>query len=303
MHYIVLGGGISPEKTVSLRSAAAVQTALEELGHTVSFIDPDTISTDRLLEEALVSDGVFPILHGIGGEDGALQEHFEKHTIPYFGPSHQACIASFDKAVFKKILEANALPTPRWNVISAEQLATEPLTDHPFVLKPITGGSSIDTFIIRTIPFDSAPLLDAFNRYGTMLIEELIEGHEITVGVLEDEALPVVEIIPPQDKEFDYENKYNGATQELCPPENISKELQEAAQELALKAHAVTNGRHLSRTDMLIDKNNALYIIDTNTIPGLTDQSLYPKAAAVAGYKCTALVQRFVELLEARTTS
>ncbi|MGH7218221.1 MAG: D-alanine--D-alanine ligase family protein [Candidatus Microsaccharimonas sp.] len=297
MHYVVLGGGISPEKEVSHRSAHAVQQALEALNHTVEYLDPAVASVDEITAIAQESDGVFPILHGIGGEDGTIQTILEDAAIPYFGPDPAACHTTFNKVDFKRLLEENGLPTPEWNTVTAETLAAEPLTNAPFVIKPITGGSSIDTFIVRSLPFDPEPLLEALGRYETMLIETLVEGSEITIGILENEALPVVEIIPPQDKEFDYENKYNGTTRELCPPENISDSLQQEAQALAIAAHTVTGGRHLSRTDILINTQGQLFIIDTNTIPGLTSQSLYPKAAAEAGYSWEQLVERFIELL------
>lgn len=297
MHYIVLGGGISPEKAVSLRSASSFQAALEELGHTVTRIDPSEVSIQNIIEQARTSDGVFPILHGIGGEDGTLQEKFEAAGIAYFGPGAEACRLTLDKTQFKKILEDNNLPTPSWNLITAEELATEPLAQAPFVLKPFDGGSSIDTFIVRSVPFDNVPLEEALNRHGEMLIETLVEGYEVTVGVLGNEALPVVEIIPPKDQEFDYENKYNGSTTELCPPINVSQALQDQAQALALSVHSLTGCRHLSRTDILIDMDNNLFIIDTNTLPGLTNQSLYPKAAAAAGYSWTQLVDRFSKLI------
>ncbi len=298
MQYLVLGGGISPEKDVSARSAAAVHHALKELGHTVSYLDPSQVSLEEIIRLGKESDGVFPILHGVGGEDGDIQAYLEREGIPYFGPSLAACLATFDKADFKRILEKEGIPTPRWNVISANQLEDEPLTKKAFVLKPISGGSSIDTFIIRSLPFDSAPLLEALSRYETMLIEEFIEGTEITVGILDDTALPVVEIIPPENQEFDYENKYNGATQELCPPKHVSQELQAKAQTLALSTHQVTHCRHLSRTDILISRDGELYVIDTNTIPGLTNQSLFPKAGAAAGYNWLSLVERFTQLVK-----
>jgi len=298
MHYLILGGGISPEKDVSNRSSTAVLQALEQLGHSTTLLDPATVSIQEIIDAGRAADGVFPILHGVGGEDGSIQAHLEQAGIPYFGPSAESCRTTFDKADFKRILEQHSIPTPRWNVVSAEQFATEPLAQQPFVLKPITGGSSIDTFIIRALPYDQTYLLEALNRYGSMLIEEFIEGTEITVGILESTALPVVEIIPPVDQEFDYENKYNGATRELCPPENVSQELQEKAKALALATHEVTHCRHLSRTDMLINGDGELFVIDTNTIPGLTDQSLYPKAGAAAGYDWLALVQKFADLVE-----
>lgn len=297
MNYIVLGGGISPEKDVSKRSATAVRTALETLGHTVTALDPADTPIESILDLAAQSNGVFPILHGEGGEDGTIQKHLEAHDIPYFGPDTQACDNTFNKVAFKKILEANNLPTPRWNTITSETFSDEPLIQKPFVIKPIEGGSSIDTFIVRSTPFDSQPILEALSRYDAMLIEELIEGDEITVGVLDSDTLPVIEIIPPADKEFDYENKYNGATQELCPPVNVSESMQQTAQELAHEVHKITHCRHLSRTDILINRQGELFVIDTNTIPGLTNQSLFPKAAAEAGLDWATLVDRFTRLL------
>jgi len=297
MHYLVLGGGISPEKEVSIRSATAVHQALEELGHSATYLDPSEVPVEEIVKISKTTDGVFPILHGEGGEDGSIQLRLEQEAVPYFGPSSTSCLNTFDKAEFKKVLEAHDLPTPRWNVINAEQLSTEPLAKNPFVLKPIKGGSSIDTFIIRAVPFDRAPLLEALSRYGTMLIEELVEGAEITAGILENTALPIVEIVPPKDQEFDYENKYNGATQEFCPPVNVSEELQAKAKALALEVHKATQCRHLSRTDILINNDGELFVIDTNTIPGLTNQSLFPKAAAMAGYSWISLVEKFTQLV------
>jgi len=297
MHYLILGGGISPEKEVSHRSAHAVQRALEALGHTVTYSDPEFVTTEEIMTLAKSSDGVFPILHGIGGEDGSIQTMLEKESIPYFGPRPEACRNTFDKADFKRLLEQHAIPTPRWNVISEEALVTEPLAQEPFVLKPISGGSSIDTFIVRSLPFDDTPLKEALSRYGSMIIEELIDGTEVTVGILENTALPVIEIIPPANQDFDYENKYNGATQELCPPVSVSEERQAASQKLALEVHLVTQCVHISRTDIMIDKNGNQFVIDTNTIPGLSDQSLYPKAALTAGYSWNDLVNIFTRFV------
>ena len=298
MNYLVLGGGVSPESEVSHRSARAVQQALESLGHTATYVDPAKLTNEEIVTLARSHDGVFPILHGEGGEDGSLQELFEENIIPYFGPSTLSCANTYNKADFKKLLEANGLPTPRWTIVSLASFDNEPLIQQPFVLKPISGGSSIDTFIIRSLPFNEAPLKETLAVYGTMLLEELIDGDEVTVGVLNGKALPVIEIIPPINKEFDYENKYNGATQELCPPVNISAEAQATAQTLALSAHNITNCRHISRTDILINKNGEQFIIDTNTIPGLTNHSLFPKAAAAAGYKWVDLVDEFTKLVK-----
>src|SRR5439155_118541 len=120
-------------------------------------------------------------------------------------------------------------------------------------------------------------------KYDQMLLEELIEGVEITVPVLGDKALPVVEIVPPEGGEFDYDNKYNGRTQEICPARSISAKTQEQAQRLAERIHRLAGARHLSRTDLMVSADGKLYVLEINTIPGLTAQSLIPKSAAAAG--------------------
>ena len=169
------------------------------------------------------------------------------------------------------------------------------LTPGPLV-KPVDGGSSIGVCIVRrpatTI---SDQIRSTFETYRQMIVEELIEGDEITVGILEDTALPVIEIIPPENGEFDYENKYNGKTQELCPPQHISQEHQQAAQELALRIHKAAGCRDLSRSDFMLNRQGQLYLLETNTIPGMTNQSLYPRMALTAGISMPELVSRFVQ--------
>lgn len=296
MNILVIGGGTSDEREVSIRSAAAVREALTDLGHTVSYIDSFTSSTNYIVSVAKKNALVFPILHGRGGEDGRLQQLFEDAGVRYLGSTPIACQQTFDKVRFKNILRENNLPTPKSEVVDEKAFSESRLTNKPFVLKPISGGSSIDTFIARKLPHDSMAMTPAFKKYGHMLLEELIEGDEITVGILGNTALPVIEIIPPMGGEFDYENKYNGATSELCPPQNVSEDLQAQAQDLALKIHQLTDCRHLSRTDFMINKQGNLFAIDCNTIPGLTTQSLFPKAAKTAGLSWNQLVGKFIEL-------
>lgn len=296
MNILVLGGGTSPEREVSLRSAAAVRDAATDLGHVVTYLDPADASTNQILEVARPCDAVLPILHGTGGEDGRLQTAFESTGVRYLGSDAAACRSTFNKALFKELLIAHGFPTPAYEIVTAGTFKKSSLAQSPFVLKPIEGGSSIDTFIIRSFPYDAGPLIAAIKKYGKMLLEELIEGAEVTVGILDTEPLPVIEIIPPENGEFDYENKYNGATSELCPPRNVSQELQTRAQELAAQIHKAANCRHISRTDIMISNQGELFIIDTNTIPGMTDQSLFPKAARAAGCDWNSLVAKFIEL-------
>jgi D-alanine-D-alanine ligase len=292
MKVLVLKGGTSGERAVSLRSAAAVTKALLVAGYEAVEYD-----TEKGFEGILGvgADVVFPILHGAGGEDGSIQSFLEEHDLKYLGSNAKACRESFDKAVFKAIIASAGIPTPRSEVLNGKQFAVSTLAQQPHVLKPIDGGSSLDTFIVRKPGSEVIPG-DIFERYDHMLLEELIEGDEITIGILGDEALPVVEIIPPADEEFDYDNKYNGKTQELCPPEHIDASTQREAQELALQAHRASGCRHLSRVDIIVDQHKSMFVLELNTIPGLTDQSLYPKAAQEHGLSMPQLMKQFVEM-------
>lgn len=294
-YVIVLTGGISDEREVALRSGAAVADALKNLGHKVKVIDYDgKIASYR--DELLKADVVFPALHGKGGEDGTLQAELEKLNICYVGPDAKSSALCMDKWLYKMQIQ-DELPTPKGELVDDDTFWESDLTEKPFVLKPNDGGSSVDTFIVTNpSKVDVVQIADAFTRNPEMLLEELINGIEITVGVLGDQALPVCEIIPPSDGGFDYANKYNGKTQELCPPRNIPAKVQKLMQQYALKAHQLCGCRDLSRTDMFMTPDEKIYVIETNTLPGMTNQSLYPKEAAAAGIKFDDLVEQLVQM-------
>ena len=298
---VVLAGGDSDEREISLLSGAAVASALEEAGHNVTVLDPID-GLEKLLPAFREAEVVFPALHGLGGEDGVLQEFLERNNICFVGTGAAASKICFDKDLCTDLFEDHGVDVPKTELVSAEDFKSSELIKAPFVLKPNDGGSSIDTFIVRDLDlFDFNKVEPAFEEHGKMLLQEFIGGVEITVAVLGEAALPVIEIIPPAGGEFDYENKYNGKTQELCPPQNVLPETQIAAQKLAKKIHDFTNCRDMSRTDMIITDDQRLYVLENNTIPGLTNQSLLPKAAAYAGISmpemCNLLVQNAIDRL------
>lgn len=299
----VLAGGKSDEREVSLRSGAAVAAALTQAGYEVTVLDPSTIDSE--FENQIKScDVVFPALHGEGGEDGSIQAWLEQRNIPYVGADSAVSAICFDKAAYKQKIQAADIITPKGEIVDENSFQNSELINGPFVLKPFDGGSSVDTFIIRNpTTTDFATVSNAFERHPRMLLEELVEGQEITVAILCDEVLPVIEIIPPTGGEFDYENKYNGKTQEICPPVSISDAVQAKAQKLALQIHHRLGVRDMSRTDIIVSKSGELYVLETNTIPGLTDQSLLPRAAQVAGYDMPTLTSRLVEAALSRTAS
>jgi D-alanine-D-alanine ligase len=297
---LVLYGGNSNEREVSLRSGANVAKQLQANGHHVLLRDTAEPGFDlsQLVHEF---DVVLPMLHGAGGEDGVLQREFDRLGVPYFGSDAEACVLTFNKVACKERLSENGIMTPPWEVVDQRQFESSPLRRRSYVLKPIAGGSTIDTLIVHNPehqPVDEQAYAKLFKRYKKMLLEELIEGQEITVPVLGEQPLPVILIVPPLGEEFDYENKYNGRSQEIAQPHQLPMHLQSKAQKLALQVHRLTGCRHLSRTDIIIAEDGGMYVLETNTLPGMTEQSLVPKAAAVVGLDMSALVERFVILTE-----
>lgn len=291
---LILAGGQSDEREVSLRSGKAVYDALLTAGaYEVELVDYHSHSTnDEILRTA---DVVFPALHGPGGEDGVLQARLEGLGLRFVGSDATSSSLCMDKWRYKQYLQ-DSLPVMAGELVARSDIWQSPLTRQPFVIKPHDGGSSIDTIIVRDIvTLDRQAVEALFERHETMLVEEYVAGIEVTAAVVGHQALPIVEIIPPADGEFDYENKYNGQTQELCPPVNVSPLLQERVQALALQAHKLCGCRDMSRTDAIIANDGSVYIIETNTIPGLTDQSLLPREALAAGISMPQLCRQLVE--------
>ena len=294
MHILVISGGYSNERDVSLRSGEAVEKALRSKGHEVRTADPKTDLDWPVVAKDI--DVAFNALHGAGGEDGVIQAQLEKIGLAYTGSGIGASDLCWDKWAYKEFLEDKDIPLSRGEVVTGTNLDSG-YFKRPFVLKPIRGGSTLDTLIAREpSPQKLEEARKLLQKYDHMLIETLVEGVEITVGVFEDMALPVIEIMPPDGLEFDYENKYNGATKELCPPVHVSEQVQKQAQELALRIHRLTGCRHISRTDMIVDKNDQLHVLETNTVPGLTDQSLLPKMVKQAGMSFEDFVDKLVNL-------
>jgi D-alanine-D-alanine ligase len=295
MKVYVLGGGSSTEREVSLRSAKAVADALKEAGCTVVELDPANGLAD--LDDA---DGVvFPILHGTGGEDGVIQVELEKRNLPYLGSDSQVSAVCFDKIKTRDVLAAAGLPVAQGSAVSKDDYTVHPLSKVPHVLKVSRGGSSIGTYIVRNPKEQNQRKIDeVFALDETAVIEELIEGIEITVPVLDNQALPVFEVIPPEGEEFDYENKYNGKTQEVCPPRSVDEKTWKEAQQLAEKVHKTLGARHLSRTDIIVRPSGEFAVLELNTMPGMTKQSFYPQAAKAAGMTMPELVSRFLDLVK-----
>lgn len=297
MKVLVLGGGTSNEREVSQRSANNVAEAASQAGYEVRQADPaDGLDfLDNLSSETIV----FPILHGAGGEDGVIQAELEKRNLPYLGSDSRTSENCWNKYRTLTKLKEHEIKIARGDLVTYEEFLNHEITAAPYVLKVVHGGSSLGVLIVRdTKKVSPEQINEVFAMESPALLEELVRGTEITVPVLDNVALPVIEIHPPQGKEFDYENKYNGESQEACPPVSVPEHLQKAAQEIAEKVHEIMGCRHFSRTDMMITPQEEIIVFDVNTIPGLTRQSLYPNSAAVAGLPMPELMKRFAEMVK-----
>ncbi len=296
MQVIVLGGGTSTEREISLKSAAAVTKALDAAGYEVTQIDPAIGLAE--LEKHNPDCVVFPMLHGAGGEDGIIQRYLEDRQLPFLGTGSKASAVCFDKHLTRQALVAAGLPVAKGDVVTRQTYWNHELAAQPHVLKVSRGGSSIGTLIVSNVQARLPEQVEGiFSLDSQAIIEELVTGTEITVPILGDRALPIIEIRPPTGQDFDYENKYNGQTQELCPPPSLDVDNQAAASQLALGAHRALHCRHLSRTDIIVRPDNTMVILEINTIPGMTENSLYPKAAQAAGLTMEKLMQEFMALI------
>ena len=298
----LLAGGISGERQVSLNGAREVEKALDSNKYEVFRYDPAT-DLARLAEDAPKLDAAFILLHGLYGEDGTVQGFLDLLDLPYQGSGVLGSALAMNKQVAKEMYKNAGLPVPAGIMVTLADLenpdkilARLPL---PLVIKPIRQGSSLGMSIARNRADFITGVRDAFQFDSEVLVEQFIAGREITVGVIgnsELTALPLVEIIPGASHPFfNYEAKYNtGASKEICPAD-LPESLTEKAQEYGIKAHKSLHLRGYSRTDMIV-KDEQLYLLETNTIPGMTPTSLLPQAAAAFGMSFAALLDRLISL-------
>jgi len=299
LNIVVLLGGPSAEREVSLRSGAAVAAALRGLGHGVHEVDP-TPGSLRLPTE---TDVAFLALHGTYGEDGAVQAELEALGMPYTGCGIESSRIAFDKVLAKERMIGAGVPTPRYRVLrsGSESWPGEGWTC-PVVLKPAREGSSVGLQFVET-PGAFSEALQASLRHGTeILMEPRIVGRETTVGILDGVALPVVEV-RPKSGAYDYRNKYTpGCTDYQCPA-GFPGETTVRIQEAALGAFRAVGARDYARVDVMVTPEGMPMVLEVNTLPGMTETSLLPKAAAAAGISFPELCGRMVELALRRKRS
>lgn len=271
----ILMGGPGKERPVSLNSGAAVAKALRSLGAEVQEVDV-TGPEFRLPEKTGL---VFNMIHGTFGEDGALQAILDALGVPYTGEGEQGSRLAFDKIASKRRFDAAGVPNAKWEILEGGQPVSIPL---PLVAKPPREGSSVGVHIVQRTEELPTALEDCFSRDSEVLVEEFIRGRELTVGIVGGEALPVVEIVPKVDF-YSYENKYTKGNSDYFCPARLDESTARAVQSAALAAHRSLGLEIYSRVDVLLDAENRPFVLEVNTIPGMTETSLLPKAAAVAG--------------------
>jgi D-alanine-D-alanine ligase len=298
----LLAGGKSGEREVSLKGAEEVVKALNPEKYEVRRYDPAT-DLAKLAEEAETLDAAFILLHGPFGEDGTVQGFLDLLGLPYQGSGVLGSALAMDKNLAKVLYRNSGLKVPEWYMASKDDIDNPSIIlgelGLPLVIKPASQGSSLGMTIARSENEIAEGLIKAFAIDHQVMVEEFIEGREITGGVLGNDelsALPIVEIIPGEQFEFfDYEAKYQpGASQEICPAE-LDDPMTIRAQQYALTAHRALQLRGYSRTDMIISGDD-IYVLETNTIPGMTPTSLLPQGAAAAGLHFAALLDRLIDL-------
>jgi D-alanine-D-alanine ligase len=300
----LLKGGPSLERQVSLRSGARVQDALERLGHEVAPIDIGVDLVRRLRDAD--PEVAFVAVHGRDGEDGALQELLEIAGVPYTGSGVLACMRAWDKVLAKGLMLEDGIPTPEFFAFSqtafrelgaAELLPEmEERLDFPIVVKPASGGSALGIRFARTAADVPGAMVSAFSYDARVLLERHVAGRDLAVSMLDGEALPVVEAIPRDDDFYDFESRYEiGRTDFACPAE-LPGDATARAQELAVRAYELLGCAGFARIDLMLDGDGELWVLEANTVPGLTDTSLLPQAAEAAGIGFDDLVERLLDL-------
>ncbi|MGB8369196.1 MAG: D-alanine--D-alanine ligase [Limisphaerales bacterium] len=297
LNITVMLGGPSAEREVSLRSGAAVAKALRSLGHKVHELDP----RDESWVLPPGTDVVFLALHGTYGEDGTVQRRLDELGAIYTGCDAEASRIAFDKVLTKKRCVEARVPTVKFLVVSSGKTPWPENWLPPLVVKPVRQGSSVGLQLVERVEDWQKALAEALKFDSEVLVEEKIAGRETTVGILAGQPLPVVEV-RPKTGSYDYKNKYTaGCTEYFCPAE-FDPAMTKRIQSAAFGAFQAVGGRDYARVDVMVRASGEPVVLEVNTLPGMTETSLLPKAAAAAGLNYAQLCQRMVDLALKRVT-
>jgi D-alanine-D-alanine ligase len=308
---VVLAGGISHERDVSMRSGRRVADELTSLGHIVSVIDPQSGLLAELAERR--PDVIWPVLHGATGEDGALLSLLETTGIPHVGPRGTAAGLAWSKPTAKELVRRAGYSTPSWIALSREtfrDLGASSVLEHlvgalgtPLVVKPAQGGSAQGVTIVDTAAGLPRAMVDAYTYADTALVEAKVEGTELAVTVINTGngpvALPAVEIVPVSGV-FSFEARYNAGETLFFTPARISQEVAQRVAETAVAIHALLGLAQLSRIDLMVDAEGVAWFLEANVLPGLTETSLAPQSIEASG---DSLGSVYSDLARAASTS
>jgi D-alanine-D-alanine ligase len=287
----VLIGGWSAEREVSLKSGEQVLAALQGAGVDAFAVD---VQRDEL-HDALVGkcDRVFNLLHGTWGEDGNLQGFLDTLDIPYTGSSALASALAMDKDLAKSVCRQHGVRTPQWRTVESvdDCMSAAQEYGYPMVLKPVAEGSSIGVSLVMENELASA--YDSAARYGSVMAEQYIDGSEVTVAILNGTVLPAVKITTP-NQFYDYDAKYLNSTTTYDCPSGLDAELERQMSDTALRVFQLLKCHGWGRVDFLLDKRDQYFLLEVNTVPGMTDHSLVPMAAREAGVDFAELVVRIL---------
>jgi D-alanine-D-alanine ligase len=304
MKVLVLQGGDSPEREVSLNTGRAIADALASRGHRAVTLDPmpngrldaGTLSSLLAAVTREAPDVVFIALHGGSGEDGHIQALLDLAGIPYTGSGMLGSALAMDKSVAKELFERHGVPTPPWRAlmspdVTALRSAVGEIGGLPVVVKPVNGGSTVGTTIVRDGGSFAQAIEEAVRCDRHVLVEQYIPGREITVAVLDGEALPVVEIVPLSGF-YDYESKYTTGRTRYVVPAELPGRVASEARDRAERAYVALRCRGAVRVDFRMTDESVIFCLEVNSIPGMTATSLLPMAAKAAGIEFPVLVER-----------
>nr|WP_050727536.1 D-alanine--D-alanine ligase [Vulgatibacter incomptus] len=293
---VVLYGGRSAEREVSLWTGAAIHKALASRGYDAHLLDVELDVAARLRE--LGAEAVFIGLHGRFGEDGCIQGLLESMGLPYTGSGVLSSALAMDKVASKQVFDARGIPTPAWVSMRPEKARKLQAEDLPFplpvVVKPASEGSSVGVHIARDQAALTAACEDAARFKGDVILERYHKGREVQVAVLDDEALGAIEIVPAAEF-YDYQAKYkSGGTTRYLFPAPLPEPLYKATLDAALAAHRALGCSGATRTDLIVSDDGDLRVLEVNTLPGMTETSLLPKIAAGVGLDFADLCERIL---------
>ena len=289
----ILTGGDSAEREISLKSCAAIEKACNELGYTTKQIIMDD-NAQKLIPELVEVDFVFSALHGGKGENGVIQGLLDSLNLPYNGSGVLASSLGMEKSLTKQLAKSYGIQTPEWKVFREMNKSKKHIPDKfPVVVKPSADGSTIGLSFVRNHAefTEAVELADKYD--GDIMIENYLDGRELTVTIIGQKAYPIIEIIP-KHKFYDYECKYQAGMSEYICPAKLSNTLTEKIKNIALDIFNILQCSGYARADFILDKNNDPWFLEINTLPGMTNNSLVPKSAMAAGISFNDLIQMII---------